>query len=242
MLYCEFVADRVAPALTQILWRGLMLQDLVNSRKNCQLCMDQDPGAIVNGSSFDFDPNVVSHWSQWLGYTSPRILVVGQDFSDRGYFERNRGADDPNSETNKNLFMLLHAAGLSPKPAPQPDLETPVYLTNSILCLKVPPMKKAIKPRWVKNCAVNHLRPLVHKLNPKVIVPMGKQAWLAVRTAFALEGLPEGIVSVVGETLKIGEIYIVPVVHCSKLGQGTRNWEKQLDDWKRIGEVLRSLN
>jgi hypothetical protein len=41
---------------------------------------------LRNGSSFDFDPEAVSHWSQWLGHQRPRLLVVGWDFSGADYF------------------------------------------------------------------------------------------------------------------------------------------------------------
>jgi hypothetical protein len=84
--------------------------ELVRARKDCRLCVDGGPSPLRNGSSFDFDPDVVSHWSQWLGHQRPRLLVVGQDFSGADYFERNRGRDDPASPTNRSLRDLLAEA------------------------------------------------------------------------------------------------------------------------------------
>jgi hypothetical protein len=57
--------------------------------------MNSEPPAIRNGSEFPFDPDVVSHWSQWLGDTKPKLLVIGQDFGDTAYFEKHQGRDDP---------------------------------------------------------------------------------------------------------------------------------------------------
>jgi hypothetical protein len=63
--------------------------ELVRARKDCRLCVEGGSSRLLNGSSFDSDPEVVSHWSQWLGHQRPRLLVVGQDFSGTDYFERN---------------------------------------------------------------------------------------------------------------------------------------------------------
>ena len=66
--------------------------ELVRARKDCRLCVEGGPSRLLNGSSFDSVPEVVSHWSQWLGHQRPRLLVVGQDFSGADYFERNLAA------------------------------------------------------------------------------------------------------------------------------------------------------
>ena len=99
---------------------------------------------LRNGSSFDFDPEAVSHWSQWLGHQRPRLLVVGWDFSGADYFVRNRGMDDPSSPTNLGLRDLLAEAG--PPPAKNPAAA--VYLTNSVLCPKLRGMSGLIRTGW----------------------------------------------------------------------------------------------
>jgi hypothetical protein len=53
--------------------------------------MDRNPGKIHAGATFDFDPDVISYWSQWLGHPHPQILIVGQDFGDIEYFNKYRG-------------------------------------------------------------------------------------------------------------------------------------------------------
>jgi hypothetical protein len=74
--------------------------------------MEVSPAAIKNGSEFDFDPPVVSFWSQWLGNERPRLLIVGQDFSNVDYFMLNRGHDEAGNKTNDNLRELLAYADI----------------------------------------------------------------------------------------------------------------------------------
>jgi hypothetical protein len=109
---------------------------LVAARKACRICVERNPGKIRSCAEFEFDPDVVSHWEQWLGHRRPKILVVGQDFGNVGYFVRNRGRDDPNNKTNDNLYMLLTEAGIKVMRPKVRDLDAPVFLTNSILCVK----------------------------------------------------------------------------------------------------------
>ena len=218
------------------------LSELVSARKSCRICQDRDPGKIHAGASFEFDPNVISYWSQWLGHARPQILVVGQDFGDKDYFEKFRGADDPNNETNANLYKLLVHIGLSPSMPPKEDRKTRVFLTNSILCLKEPPMKAPLRDPWVRACALHHLRLLAQKLNPPIVVAMGRQAWLAAQIAFEIKAAPEKISDAAGGmwSTRTG-VRVFAVGHCSGLGIRNRPWLQQLEDWTRIGDALKQL-
>ena len=80
-------------------------ETLIAARKACRICVERSPGKIRSCAEFDFDPDVVSHWEQWLGHRSPKLLVVGQDFGNVGYFVRCRGRDEPNNKTNENLYQ-----------------------------------------------------------------------------------------------------------------------------------------
>lgn len=216
--------------------------ELVESRKSCRICLDRDPGKIHAGASFDFDPPVISYWSQWLGHPKPQILIVGQDFGDVDYFKKFQGADDPESETNDFLYELLKHIGLTPGRPPKPDHHTRVFLTNSILCLKEPPMNSKVRDPWIRACAINHLRPLAHKLNAPITVAMGGPAWLAARIAFEIEKAPEKISAAAGGIWPARtDGHVFAVGHCGRLGQGNRPWHTQLEDWARIGEALRLL-
>src|ERR1700761_725133 len=109
---------------------------LVAARKACRICVERNPGSIRSCAEFEYDPAVISHWELWLGHKHPKLLVVGQDFGNVDYFVRNRGRDEPDNKTNDNLWRLLAAAGIRATHPRQPDADTPVFLTNSILCLK----------------------------------------------------------------------------------------------------------
>ena len=86
---------------------------LVAARKACRVCVERSPGRIRSCAEFEFDPEAVSHWEQWLGHRNPKLLVVGQDFGNIGYFVRCRGRDEPDNKTNVNLYRLLRAARLA---------------------------------------------------------------------------------------------------------------------------------
>ena len=137
---------------------------LVVARKACRICVERSPGKIRSCAEFDFDPDVVSHWEAWLGHKRPKLLAVGQDFGNVGYFVRNRGRDDPYNQTNANLRKLLIEAGFTATDPAELDRDTPVFLTNSILCIKEGPMDGAVRSSWVNVCADKHLHPLVRYL------------------------------------------------------------------------------
>lgn len=213
------------------------LFDLVARRKACRICVARDPGRIRSAADYPFDPDVVSHWAQWLGHPRPRLLIVGQDFGDVGYFERHRGADG-DCATNRNLHALLRLAGFAPGPPPGPDRATPVHLSNAILCLKEAPMARPISGRWVRTCAEHHLRPLVARLAPEMVVGMGANGWRAVRVATGFADGPAAVRDAAGGIWPRDGRLIAAVGHCGPLGLANRAWARQRDDWRRIGAAL----
>ena len=214
-------------------------QALVQARKSCRICCNTHPGKIQNGGDFPFDPPVVSYWSQWLGHQKPKILIVGQDFADVGYFQRNQGCDDHDNRTNDQLRKLLGVAGLQVAPPPSRDSDAPVYLTNSILCLKTGQMASPVSSSWVRTCADQHLAPLLAHLVPPIVVGMGSHGWRAVRQVLKLEAAPSTLKDAAGRSWKVaGGMDVFAVGHCSGLGLVNRRWETQIEDWRRIGERL----
>jgi uracil-DNA glycosylase len=218
------------------------LRELTSARKSCRICLDRDPGKIHAGAFFDFDPDVISYWSQWLGHPSPQLLIVGQDFGDLDYFKKFRGLDDPHNKTNENLCELLWHAGLTPSKPPLADRITRIFLTNSILCLKEPPMNSPLRETWVRACAINHLRPLIERLRPPIVVAMGGPAWQATQFALEIKNAPKRICAAAGGTwtTRMGT-RIFAVGHCSGLGVRNRPWQMQLEDWSRIGDAVRQI-
>jgi hypothetical protein len=212
---------------------------LVRVRKGCQVCTVGGSSSLCNGSSFDFDPEVVSHWSQWLGHQRPKLVIVGQDFSNLDYFKKNRGRDDPASPTNHNLRKLLAEARIAVGPPPGKDLAARVYLTNSVLCLKAGGMSDSIRDTWVRDCAHRHLAPLLDHLRAPAVVAMGRQAWRAVQHLFPNTGLPRGIKEAAGKSwMSPSGTGVFAVGHCSGLGLISRPWQDQLTDWREIGLFL----
>jgi uracil-DNA glycosylase len=213
-------------------------EDLIAARKGCRLCVERSPGRIRSCAEFDFDPDVVSHWEQWLGHRNPKLVVVGQDFGNVGYFVRCRGRDEPDNKTNENLYRLLTEAGIDVKHPSQRDIEAPVFLTNSILCIKEGRMAGPILGSWVDACTERHLRPLLRVLDPPVVVGMGNAGWRAVRAAFALKDAPRLISRAAGSYWVAGGARVFAVGHCSPLGIINRPWPQQLADWRRIGSAV----
>jgi hypothetical protein len=62
----------------------------------------------------------------------------------------------------------------------RPDPNPPIFLTNSILCIKEGAMNAAIRVSWVDACTQRHLRPLIGYLRPAAVVGMGNQGWRPV--------------------------------------------------------------
>ena len=215
---------------------------LVTARKACRICVERSPGKIRSCAEFDFDPDVVSHWEPWLGHKTPKLLAVGQDFGNVGYFVRNRGRDDPNNKTNDNLQRLLMEAGFSVTKPSEFDGNTPVFLTNSILCVKEGRMDGAVRSSWVDACADKHLLRLVQYLKPPIVVGMGSCGWRAVRRVFALQNAPERISHAAGSSwISADCTRVFAVGHPGPQGLTNRPWPQQVADWRQVGEAVSSV-
>jgi hypothetical protein len=212
---------------------------LIAARKACRICVERSPGKIRSCAEFEFDPDVVSHWELWLGHRCPKLLVVGQDFGNVGYSVRNRGRDEPNNKTNENLHKLLTAAGIDVTHPSQRDHKAPVFLTNSILCIKEGSMNGPILSSWIDACSEKHLGPLIRYLIPPLVVGMGNAGWRAVRRVFALAAAPRLISQAAGcdWCAAIGT-RVFAVGHCGPLGIINRPWPQQVADWRRIGAFV----
>jgi hypothetical protein len=212
---------------------------LIAARKACRICLERSPGRLRSCAEFAFDPAVVSHWEQWLGHRSPKLLAVGQDFGNVAYFLRHRGRDDPRNPTNRNLHRLLIAAGIAVGEPGERDPAARVFLTNAILCLKEGKMSGAIRASWIDSCTDAHLTPLIRLLKPPVVVGMGGAGWRAVRRVFALDAAPQRIAPAAGRCWTASDrTRVFAVGHPGPLGLVNRPWPRQLADWRRIGAAV----
>lgn len=216
---------------------------LVAARKACRICIARNPGRLTSGAEYDFDPDVISYWEQWLGHRDPKLLIVGQDFANLEYFETYRGRDEPYNATNDNLQRLLSAAGIETRDPPAADPDAPVFATNSILCLKRGRMNAPILSSWVNTCADAHLAPLLRYLRPPIVVGMGGFGWRAVRRVLGLDAAPRPISQAAGGdwTAADGPTFFFAVGHPGPLGLVNRPWPRQMADWRRIGEAAGCL-
>jgi uracil-DNA glycosylase len=212
---------------------------LVSARKACRICIERSPGRLRSSAEFDCDPPVLSLWEEWLGHRRPKLLVVGQDFGNVAYFVRNNGRDAPGNKTNENLHVLLAEAGIAAGAPPNKDIATPVFLTNSILCLKEGRIDAPLRASWVDHCTDRHLRPLLELLKPPVVVGMGSCGWRAVRRACGLDKTPRPVSQAAGHSWATADqTRIFAVFHCGPLGLTNRPWPQQLADWRQIGAAL----
>jgi DNA polymerase len=212
---------------------------LVAARKACRICVAHSPGRIRSCGDFDFDPDVVSHWEQWLGHRRPKLVAVGQDFGNVDYFLRHRGRDGPHNKTSENLQKLLAAAGIEVGDPPERDPDAPVFMTNSVLCLKEGKMSAPILSRWVDACAEAHLLPLLRLLRPPDVVGMGSCGWRAVRRVLGVDDAPGMVMEAVGGNWTAADgTRVFAVCHPGPLGLTNRAWPLQFADWRRIGEAL----
>ncbi len=122
----------------------------------------------------------------------------------------------------------------------RPDPNPPIFLINSILCIKEGAMNAAIRASWVDACTQRHLRPLIGYLRPAAVVGMGNQGWRAVLQVFRLVRAPRRISLAAGSCWSAADgTWVFAVGHCSPLGIINRPWSQQIADWRRIGEVIR---
>ena len=66
-------------------------EELMGFRETCRIAWRKAGKKFTMADEFDFDPPVISYWSQWLGHRQPYLLIVGQDFGNVSYFIKHRG-------------------------------------------------------------------------------------------------------------------------------------------------------
>lgn len=221
--------------------------ELVEARRVCNICMQRDPEELRNPSSFEFDRPIVSYWSQWMGHQSPELLIVGQDFSDIGFFEKFRGDDEADCDTNRHLQARLADAGYTGISLGR-DPAAPIYLANAVLCLKRGKVDRPVKDRWIRNCATTHLTKLIAFLRPLAVVATGRAAWNATLVASKLSDAPERLGAAIDSrrpyfsTLPVYDgIAFFAASHTSGKAVMNRGTARQIEDWKSIGGYLAGL-
>lgn len=206
------------------------------------------PSRLLNPSEIEggrYDSDHLGPWSRWQGDLNAEVVIVGQDWGDQPYFLRNKGVDDDNELTCKNLGAMALVAGwdLGNPHSPKPQ---PLFFTNAVLGIRAEAGKSGTPPAaWVDDSLPFLIR-LLEIVQPRAVVSLGTAASRACRLAMhgrgRVPGLPSG--ASLGEThqqipiLRPGKPAWFAFYHCGPLGLVNRSRELQMSDWRRLGEWL----
>jgi len=214
--------------------KELAYMDLIRKRKAFKFAELLNPSEIEGGLN---DGDHVELWARWMGNLNAKIMLVGKDFGGKAFFIRFKGYCDPNSVTNRNLMMLFSCIGIDIGNPSNPNNEAPVFFTNSIFGIidSDSKGKNRISTRSKQESAREFLQPLVHIIDPKIIIAMGKEACECLSFAINLPTVFSMVHALEASPLKTRDSRLVfPVFHCGGLGVANRPLVKQLEDWKRI--------
>jgi uracil-DNA glycosylase len=219
--------------------KEIAYRNLVQSRKNCYLCK-----GLTNPAEYDngiFDSDHIGPWSRWQGNLNTQLLIIGQDWGDTGYFQRNGGHEVDNNPSNKTIRELLASIEIPIGPPSASNLGmSSIFLTNAILCLKEGGLGAEVKREWFNNCGHHFLKPLIEIISPKVVVSLGKYAYETISKLYNLPKMPfrDAVDRQGGIHLSKGVVPL-PVYHCSPRVLHThRRLAQQKSDWQRIKVVL----
>lgn len=210
-------------------------QELVKQRKGCFVC-----AGLVNPSTIAYDSDEIGPWTRLQGNLDADILVVGQDWGDIHYFNRNAGIDNDNESTCKNLMKRFMEIGI--------DIGTPsnlksahVFLTNSILCLKTHGKSSNVLSEWQSNCCSKYLKSLISIIKPKVVVTLGEKAYRATMRLYGKKPKPFKVAVDNSDPVELEDgTYLFHVYHSSQrmINTGVRSEEEQKKDWAKIISYL----
>jgi len=210
---------------------------LVAVRTTCRLCSELvNPADVENGR---YDSSEIGPWSRWQGNLNAKLMVVGQDWGDTGYFVRNEGVESLGNRTNVTLMDLIGTLGLTIGPPGAMMGQDVVFFTNAILCLKEGGLQAQVQENWFRNCAP-HLRRQIEIVQANIVVGLGERAFRAILLGFNLLSRsfrsevedPEG-------TLLPNGSRAFAVYHCGARIQNThRKLDAQERDWARMRRFL----
>lgn len=211
-------------------------RSLVHKRKSCRSCRGLvNPAVHDNGK---FDSSEIGPWTLWQGNLNAKIMIVGQDWGDKKYFTKWKGADQPSGNpTNSNLQKLLHQIGIDIK-SPREQQEQAIFLTNLIICLKEGGLQAPIEDEWLNNCCNMFFRDLVELIRPRIVLALGKRV---AETILNLYEIPYRKTWTLNQLMQNGPFnlfdstFLFPIYHCGASGVNrNRSFEDQNADWKNV--------
>jgi len=168
-------------------------------------------------------------------------MVVGQDWGDTRYFERNRGLEKAGNPTNQFLEELLGSIGLQVGSPEAPRTGARVFLTNAILWLKSGGLQGEVGSDWFARCGPVFLKPQIELIQPKAVVALGQRAYNAIVTAYGLLEVKSYGAAVESDGVQLrARTRLFAVYHLGMRIQRThRPRQVRLRDWEQIGAYLR---
>lgn len=207
---------------------------LVQERKQFQFADGLYNPSHIEGGIYD-QGNHLGPWSVWQGNLDAKILVIGQDWCDIDCYLKSQGKDSDDNPTNRNLARLFNCLNIDVGSPSKPNATAPAFFTNAILGMKKEgKMSGRVKASWVRESTENFLLPLLHILNPKIVITLGTVAYRAVAYIYPLpkkrlQELVDNNPIQLNETMRLYAMF-----HCGALGLANRPFGIQEQDWQKI--------
>ena len=133
---------------------------------------------------------------------------------------------DQNADPSGRFFYqrLVEDLGLRPED---------VMVTNSVLCL--PAKQRRVQVRTAKKTCSPHLRTMIEKVDPKIVVPLGTAALEALKL---VEPHTYTLGSCVAQPHTWFGRVLFPLYHPSNLGRVSRNTAQQIEDYQALRKLL----
>ena len=206
---------------------------LVCARKQCRKCR----GELINPGD---ECDEVGPWTRWLGSRPAKIILVGQDWGTDGYFKKHHGRDITDNLTNKRLTEFLLLLGFKVLPANETDLQSGVFATNAILCLKrgeASEMSAGVKKRWFRACQ-ELLKWTIEESGAPTVVSLGRPAFEAVVEAYRLNQQHFRDAVEDQSPISLDEHRVLFAVYHPAARPKDRNQSQMRDDWIRVARYL----
>lgn len=219
--------------------KQIAYSQLVTMRKACGRCegLGLTNPSICKGGVYDTHGHI-GPWTRWQGNLAADLMVIGQDWGGTEYYIEHHGLEEDINPTNKRLRDLLASIGIQIGLPQQPQRESPLFFTNSILCLRRGRLTGTINLRSFSNCATAFLRPQVELVNPKVVATLGYVAYRSLLKAYGMQPKPR-MRDAAQEVVELPTgASLVPVYHPGNNGTRSRTFEEQKLDWQRVQVAL----
>jgi hypothetical protein len=181
-------------------------------------------------------------WAKWHNNIPAETLLVGQDWGGQNYYLKNRGGDDNNNPTCKNLIELFKVINIDIGSPSKPNIQANTHFTNIIPFLRTGKMQgelnKILTQTVINEFANLFTKPLINIVKPKFIITLGMAALRGVAFIYnvhidrnaKLKDFAGGKPLILKE-----DLLLFPMYHCGSSGVNrNRNLEQQKKDWINI--------